>query len=143
MARKKIVSKFDQKAIRDWTLYVLKLGAGNYYVGITSRKDFMRRIRQHGGRTGAKVNRNRRVEEIIEVQHLGKMSGLNAGKIENDVTLQYRKKFGALKVRGGYDIYKKTPIVPTFTPGSTASFVFIISSLLLALFIVLILARQI
>jgi predicted GIY-YIG superfamily endonuclease len=140
MRRKKAPIQFDNQAIRDWTLYVIRLTNGDYYIGITSRKDFMRRIRQHGGRTGAKVNRGKVVEEIIEVQHLGKISGLKAQSIENDMMLDYRKRFGARKVRGGYDISQKTPIIPTYTPGSWQAMVFIFSSLILALLLLIMLS---
>lgn len=137
MTTRKNRKRFDQKAIRNWTLYVIKLQGSHYYVGITSRKDFMRRVKQHGGRTGARVNKGRVVEEIVELQHLGKISGLEAERIENNTMLQYRKKFGARKVRGGYDIHKTTPIIPTYTPGSTQSFIFIIGCLLLAILLLI------
>ncbi len=132
MPTKRTTKRFDQKAIRNWTLYVVRLKNGHYYIGITSRKDFMRRINQHGGRLGARVNRGNEAQEIIEVHDLGKMTALRAEHIENDIMLQYRKKFGAQKVRGGYDISKKTPIIPTYTPGSTQSFIFILTCLFLA-----------
>jgi predicted GIY-YIG superfamily endonuclease len=136
MAARKTRVQFDQKAIRNWTLYAIRLQGDHYYVGITSRKDFMRRIRQHGGKTGARINRGKVVEEIIEIQDLGKMTGLEAGRIENNTTLQYRKKFGYHKVRGGHDIfaykYRGARFVPTYTPGSTQSLVFILCCLLLA-----------
>lgn len=101
----------------------------------------MRRINQHGGRTGAKVNKGKRIEEVIEIQHLGKMARLQAENIENNIALQYRRKFGARKVRGGYDIYTQTSIIPTYTPGSLESFLFIIGCLLLAVIILLCMAR--
>lgn len=141
MATRKTRERFDQTAIRNWTLYVVKLQGGYYYVGITSRKDYMRRIRQHGGRTGARVNKGKIVEEIVELQHLGRMTGLQAGRIENDTMLEYRKKFGARKVRGGYDIHQATSIIPTYTPGSVQSFIFIIGCLLLAVLLVIFIVK--
>lgn len=140
MAKRRVSKRFDKKAIRNWTLYVIRLKNGHYYIGITSRTDFMRRINQHGGRLGARVNQGNEVEKIVEIQHLGKMTGLEAERIENDTMLQYRKRFGARKVRGGYDISKKTPIIPTYTPGSTQSFIFISTSLLLAVIFLIIIA---
>lgn len=132
---------FDKKAVRNWTLYVIKLENGHYYVGITSRKDFMGRINQHGGSLGARVNQGNTVKEIVELQHLGRMTGLEAERIENDTMLQYRKRFGARKVRGGYDIYKNTPIIPTYTPGSTQSLIFIACCLLLAVLLLIIIVK--
>lgn len=141
MPAKKSKARFDPKAIRSWTLYVVRLQGDHYYIGITSRKDFMRRIRQHGGRTGARVNRGKIVEEVIEIQNLGKMTALQAEHIENDTMLQYRKQFGAQKVRGGYDVFKATPFIPTYTPGSTQSFILIASCLLLAVLLLLFLTN--
>lgn len=126
MATRKPRAQFDNKVIRNWTLYVVRFTDGHYYIGITSYKDFMRRINQHSGRLGAKVNRGKVLDEIVEIRHLGRMSGIRAGKIENDTTLEYRKKFGAHNVKGGYDIYESISIIPTFTPGSAQSIVFIL-----------------
>jgi predicted GIY-YIG superfamily endonuclease len=142
MTIKKNNAQFDKKAIRDWMLYAVKLNNGHYYVGITARKDFMRRIKQHGGRFGAKVNRGNVVDEIIELQHLGRMTGLKAQHIENDVMLQYRKRFGAQKVRGGYEVSKKTSLIPTYTPGSIQSFVFIAACLTFALLLLIFIATK-
>ena len=121
MAKRRTTTQLSPQSIRDWTLYVLRLQDNHYYIGITARKDFMRRIRQHGTKVGARVNQGKRVEEIIEIQHLGKLSAKRAQYIENEVTLQYRKQYGRTRVRGGYDIYRKTSVVPTYTPGSPAS----------------------
>jgi predicted GIY-YIG superfamily endonuclease len=133
MPKRKNSPSFDQKAIRDWTLYVIRLKNDHYYIGITSFKDFMRRINQHGSLRGARVNRDKEVEEIIEIHPLGRVTGKRAGCIENDFMLQYRKKFGARKVRGGFDISKSTPLIPTYTPGSSQSMVFIAVCLLIGL----------
>lgn len=141
MSRRKPVVHFDQSAIRRWTLYVVRFKNNNYYIGITSRKDFMCRINQHGGRTGAKVNRGKTVEEILEIHDLGTTTGLKAGYIENDMMLQYRKKYGARRVRGGYDIYKETALVPTYTPGSKQSILFIVGALILAICLVVFMAK--
>lgn len=141
MATRKRRVQFDSKAIRSWTLYVVRFTDGHYYVGITSYKDFMRRINQHGGRLGAIVNRGKVLDEIVEIRHLGRMPGIRAGEIENDTTLEYRKKFGARNVKGGYDIFKGTSIIPTYTPGSTQSIAFILACLLVALAIVAIIIK--
>lgn len=120
-------------AIRDWTLYVLMFSDGTYYIGITSYRNFLHRINQHGGTNGAKWNRSKIVEEIVEIQHLGKMSRLKAENIENDMFLEYRKKFGRNKVRGGYNIFSTSSIIPTYTPGSWQSIIFIGMCLIFAL----------
>jgi predicted GIY-YIG superfamily endonuclease len=137
-------NQFDNKSIRNWTLYVIRLNGGQYYVGITSRRDFMERINQHGSLLGARVNRGKTVESIEEIQHLGRMTGLEAQNIENDVTLEYRKRYGWTKVKGGYDIRLKNSIVPLYTPGSKQANVFIISCFAIgvALLILLILLTR-
>ncbi len=116
---------YSKHSVRDWTLYVLRFSDGTYYVGITSYKDFLHRINQHGGSNGARWNRSKTLEEIVEVQHLGKMERLRAENIENDVALDYRKKIVRTKVRGGYNIFPTSSIVPTYTPGSWQSIAFI------------------
>lgn len=125
--------QFDKKAIRNWTLYVVRFTDGHYYVGITSRRDYMDRINEHGGPLGAKVNRGKVLDQIIETRPLGRISGLRANNIENDVTLEYRKKFGARKVKGGYDIFKGVSFLPTYTPGSQQMIIFILVGMLVAL----------
>jgi len=138
MGARKMQKPFDKKAIRNWTLYVIRLKNDHYYIGITSRKDFMRRINQHGGRAGARVNQGSEVEEIVELHHLGRITALDAQNIENDIMLQYRKRFGARNVRGGYEISKKTSIIPTYTPGSVQALIYITCCLLLAVSILVI-----
>ncbi len=128
----------DKKAVRDWTLYVIRFSDGSYYIGITAYKDFKRRIRQHGGRMGARWNLGKTVEEIVEVQPLGKMPRVTAENIENDVTLQYRKQYGSAKVRGGYNAWVARSIIPIYTPGSVQSVLFVLACFLLALVLLLI-----
>jgi predicted GIY-YIG superfamily endonuclease len=141
MAGKLSANKLDKNSIRNWTLYVLKFSDGHFYIGITSRKDFMTRIRQHGGPLGARVNLNKKIEEIVELQHLGKLPRITAEQIENNVTLQYRKNYGSRKVTGGYNLYGGFNIIPTFTPGSIQSYIFVLSGILIALVLMLVMAR--
>jgi predicted GIY-YIG superfamily endonuclease len=133
MATRQVKAQFYNKAIRNWTLYVVRFTDGIYYVGITSRSNYMIRIKQHGGPLGAKVNRGKVLDKVIETRHLGPMTGRQAGDIENDVTLECRKKYGGRKVKGGYDIYKGRSIVPTYTPGSKQSIILILACLLAAI----------
>ena len=133
--------RFDKSRLRNWTLYVIRSMNDEYYIGITSRKDFMRRIRQHGGRTGARWFRGKQIAEIVELQHLGKMISKQAENIENDVTLQYRKQFGGAKVRGGYNTMVAKSLIPTYTPGSRASIIFVAGCLLLAVGLLIFIAE--
>ena len=132
------MAALDKKSIRDWTLYVMRFSDGHYYIGITAYRDFMKRVNQHGSQFGAKVNKNKTIEEIIEIQHLGKLTRQKAEQIENNVTLQYRKKFGSRKVRGGYNLFSTSNIVPTYTPGSVQSYIFVLTCLLISIFIFII-----
>lgn len=125
--------------VRDWTLYVLRFSDSSYYVGITAYKDFMRRINQHGGEFGAKWNQAKVLEEVVEVQCLGRMKRYKAENIENDFTLAYRKKFGRSKVRGGYNIYSSSSLFPTYTPGSKQSIIFILACILLSIILAVLL----
>lgn len=105
----------DRNAIRDWTAYTVKLDDGTYYNGITSYKNVGRRIGQHGGRKGARWARGKKVVEVIETRHLGKMPRRKAEEIENQITLENRKRYGYKRVRGGYDTQHKASIIPTYT----------------------------
>lgn len=135
-------AKPSKNQIRDWTLYVLRFKGNFYYVGITSRKDFMRRVQKHGSVAGARWNRNRTVEEIVEIQHLGRMPRIKAENIENDITLEYRKKYGITKVRGGYNAFVAPSLIPNYTPGSKQSVIFILACSILSLLILLMIAMQ-
>jgi predicted GIY-YIG superfamily endonuclease len=119
-------------AIRNWTLYVVRLSDRSYYIGITSYSDFMHRIRQHGGRAGARWARAKTVQEIIELHPLGKLTRLQAENIENDYTIEYRKQYGYRKVRGGYNALVHGSFVPNYTPGSRQSLVFLTLALSIA-----------
>ena len=132
----------EKDAIRNWTLYVVRFTNGSYYIGITSYKDFMRRISQHGGRKGARWNKGKILDRVIETRQLGRITRIQAENIENDVTLEYRKRFGRHVVRGGYNAYVQGSFIPNFTPGSMQMYMFLVvcllGSLLLILFMVII-----
>ena len=130
-----------EQAIRNWTLYVIKFTDGTYYVGITAYKDVMRRITQHGGAKGARWSRGKVLEKVVEIRELGKLPRIDAENIENEVTLHYRKMYGS-RVRGGYNAYLKSSIIPNFTPGSLQSLAFILASLLIALCTLIIMIYQ-
>ncbi len=111
-------SYLGKNAVRNWTLYAIKFTDNTYYIGITSYRNFMRRINEHGGLRGAKCNLHKTLQEIVEVQCLGKMKHLKAQNIENDVYLDYRKEYGQASVSGGYNTSKNRSIIPNYTPGS-------------------------
>lgn len=90
----------DQKSIRNFWLYALRLEAGKYYVGLSSRKPEAR-IREHGGRLGAAWTRKYKPLEVIELRPIGRMSRNRAEKLEHEMFKEYAHKFGARNVRGG------------------------------------------
>jgi len=118
-------------AIRSWTLYVIRFTDGTYYIGITAYTDFMRRIKQHGTRNGARWALGKQLEEVVEIRKLGRIPRVKAENIENDVTLEYRKQYGR-KVRGGYNAYLKNSLVPNYTPGSIKSLLLILAAIVVA-----------
>lgn len=133
--------RIDRNAVRNWTAYTVKLSDGTYYNGITAFKDARRRIGQHGGRKGAKWARGKKVVSVVEARHLGRMPRRKAEEIENQITLENRKRYGYRRVRGGYDTQRKTSIIPTYTPGSKESVIFILGSLVIAIVLVWLMAK--
>lgn len=122
----------DKNAIRNWTLYIVEFTDSTFYIGITSYKDVNHRLKQHGRRNGAKWARGKTIKGVIETRALGRISRLEAEAIENEMTLRLRKQYGYKRVRGGYNANVKPSIVPAYTPGSTASTLFILASLAIA-----------
>lgn len=106
--------------IRRYSLYAIKLSNGNYYIGLTSRSDVMKRINEHGGRKGAYINRGLRVVGVIESRRVGVMSLAAAMQKENDMTREYQKRYGLNRASGGYMVMKGYRILPTYPPGSNA-----------------------
>jgi predicted GIY-YIG superfamily endonuclease len=90
-----------QSSIRHIWLYVLRLQHGKYYVGITSRGDFMIRIKQHGTYTGASWTKKHKPIEILEIRDLGIMQWHKAEASEQDAFEEYSKLYGVRNVRGG------------------------------------------
>lgn len=120
-ARAKV--KFNNNAIRNWSLYAIRKSDGKYYVGLTSYSDARKRIRQHGGRKGAYINRGLKVEEVLEIRKIGKMPAWRAQALENDMTIEYMKKFGQEQVRGGRMIRKGRLFFREYNPGTNQAIV--------------------
>ena len=121
-----------KNAVRNWKHYAIQFTDGSVYVGSTSCKDVMKRIRQHGGTKGAKFARGKKVSRILETRNVGRMTRERAENSENDLTLKYRRRYGYKRVRGGHNAFVKPSLIPNFTPGSTASLVYIFGSLIVA-----------
>lgn len=89
-----------EKSKRYW-LYVLKLEANKYYVGITTKTP-EKRFQEHlNGFTGAAWTRKYTPKEIIDRKDLGVTTSSKAQQYENKIVRIYIKKYGIDAVRGG------------------------------------------
>lgn len=92
----------DEKTIKHYWLYTLRLEKGKYYVGITSRKNPNDRINEHmNGFYSAQWVKKYKPIEPIEVIDMGNITKEEAERLELERTLQYMEKFGHQNVRGG------------------------------------------
>ncbi len=83
-----------------WTLYILKLEQGKWYVGITS-KTVEHRFAQHKNGFGANWTRKYKPIEIFDTKDLGGCEIEKAQLFEGKVTREYMEKYGDNNVRGG------------------------------------------
>lgn len=87
--------------IKTYWLYVLKLDANKYYVGVTSKTP-EQRFKQHvNGFLSASWTKKYKPIEIFDKKELGNMTLSEAEKYENKVVRAYMKKYGFNNVRGG------------------------------------------
>lgn len=83
-----------------WTLYVLKLEQGKYYVGITKQTP-EKRFQEHlGGRRTYWTEKYPPIK-IIQTVNLGELDEESAKLYEKRVTRKYMKEKGINNVRGG------------------------------------------
>lgn len=82
-------------------VYALELAGGNYYIGQT--KNIKRRTRQHASntRTGSLWTAKHQPIGFVEIDSPAFYSESEAAHRESEITLQYMKKYGWRKVRGG------------------------------------------
>lgn len=85
---------------KHWTLYILKLEQGKWYVGITSKKLEIR-FEQHARKRGAYWTMKYKPLEIELVEDLGIVTKEHAEKYENKITRSLMKERGINNVRGG------------------------------------------
>ncbi len=85
---------------RYWTLYVLELENGYYYVGIT--RDVSRRIRQHvTGRGGAMFVKKHPAVGVALIAPLGTYLKPKARLVEDIIVGNYAHQYGHRYVGGG------------------------------------------
>lgn len=99
--RKKSTRRRDANPIRHYTGYALILEGGFYYVGITARADVYQRYAEHTSGKGSKWTRLHKPVKIIETRDFGIRALSSAAKLEDEMTLEYMKKYGMYLVRGG------------------------------------------
>ena len=91
--------------VMERVIYVLELSDGCFYIGQAQKKSFERRIKEHFDLT-RKSRKSAWVKlhpanSVIEInEYVGTVPDLEV--FENKKTIEYMKKYGASKVRGGY-----------------------------------------
>lgn len=86
-------------------VYVIKLEDGCFYVGQAQKKSFKRRMKEHfelerKSRKSPWVKLHPAISILETKEYVGTVPELEA--YENQKTIEYMKKYGVSKVRGGY-----------------------------------------
>ena len=89
---------------KPYWLYALRLADGKYYVGYTARYNPYDRIMQHVEGTddgGAKWTELHPPIEVVEIRNIERTSLPRIKVLEQNLTWEYMKLYGANNVRGG------------------------------------------
>lgn len=105
-SRKKAIKQPKQKKIennpvRDYTLYILNLEGGKYYVGITITGNIDKRVKTHSIGKGAKWTTLHKPMDILHEEPLGVMTLSKATILETEKTIELIDIYGLPNVRGG------------------------------------------
>lgn len=84
---------------KPWVLYALSLEGGYWYVGMSRNPE--KRFGKHLRGKGAVWTRLHRPIEIVELRPTTIMVDSEASLLEDEMTLEYAKKYGVEVVRGG------------------------------------------
>lgn len=95
---------------KHYSLYVLKLEAGKYYIGVTAKTVNERFIEHKNGFYGSEWTRIYKPISIEQSKDLGLCTYFRAEEYENKVTREYIKHYGLNNVRGGNIIYRGTMV---------------------------------
>lgn len=86
---------------KNWTLYILRLEQGKYYVGITTKTPEKRLWEHQNNIRAAYWTKLYRPEAIIYQKLLGEISEDKAKRYENKMVRACFEKYGLNNVRGG------------------------------------------
>lgn len=93
------LQKREELAKTTYSIYVLKLQGGYIYVGITKNVD--QRFKRHIKGKGSNWTKLHPPIDLIETRPTPHLIDSHAAQMENEVTLEYAKKYGTDLVRGG------------------------------------------
>lgn len=81
------------------SLYALELEGGCYYIGMSRNPEA--RIRRHMRGKGATWTKKHKPIRMVEVRNTGLTDDTKVAKLEDQLTIEYAKRFGHDNVRGG------------------------------------------
>jgi len=87
-------------------LYVLECDGGRYYIGQTT--NIKTRFKKHSIGKGSWFTREYKPVKIVHERHIGLATQSAAAKLEDELTIEWMKKHGIDKVRGGALIQRDT-----------------------------------
>ncbi|MFB3164705.1 GIY-YIG nuclease family protein [Neobacillus sp. 179-J 1A1 HS] len=90
-------------------LYILKLEYNKYYIGQSATPN--ERIEKQFKGKGSAWTKLHKPIEVISIKSIGIMDYKDAENVENEIVLQYMRKYGWENVRGGYFTYIDNDVV--------------------------------
>ncbi len=91
---------------KSFSIYVLRLEDGKFYIGMTSKTPQERFLEHKNGFYGAEWTKLYKPISIEQSKDLGFVSYEKAEEYENLITRKYIKKYGLNNVRGGNITYR-------------------------------------
>lgn len=80
-------------------LYALKLVDNCWYIGMSRNPE--KRFKKHGGKKGAMWTKLHPPIEIAEIRNTGLTNDSEVSRLEDEMTIEYARKYGIEFVRGG------------------------------------------
>lgn len=88
-------------SVKERLIYVMELEGGNFYIGQTV-EHIAKRVRKHFMGKGSAWTKAHAPKSVKKVINIGLLTYTEAEQIENEYVIQYMKKYGWEKVRGGF-----------------------------------------